>query len=55
MEIVPDAERISRTARAIVSEPLSDLETEWVAVPEASFLTITKGKVSCESFAPIAP
>ena len=55
MEIAPDAGRFSRDARAIVSEPLDDLEAEWVAVPEASFVTITKGKITCESFAPIAP
>jgi glutamine amidotransferase len=55
MEIAPDAGRFSRDARAIVSEPLDDLEAEWVAVPEASFLTITRGKITCESFAPIAP
>jgi glutamine amidotransferase len=55
MEIAPDASRFSRYARAIVSEPLNSLEAEWVAVPEASFLTITRGKVSCEPFAPIAP
>ena len=35
--------------------PLDNLEAEWVAVPEASFLTITRGKISCEAFAPIAP
>ena len=55
MEIAPDAGRFSSYARAIVSEPLNNLEAEWVAVPEASFLTITKGKISCEPFAPIAP
>jgi glutamine amidotransferase len=55
MEIAPEAGRFSRDARAIVSEPLDHLEAEWIAVPEASFLTITKGKVSCEPFAPITP
>jgi len=55
MEIAPDAGRFSRDARAIVSEPLSDLEAEWVPVPEASFITITRGEVRCEPFAPIAP
>lgn len=54
-EIAPEAGRLSRNARAIVSEPLDDLEEEWVAVPEASFLTITNGKISCEPFAPVAP
>ena len=55
MEIAPDAGRFSRHARAIVSEPLSNLEAEWIAVPEASFLRITKGEVVCEPFAPLAP
>jgi glutamine amidotransferase len=55
MEIAPDAGRFSRDARAIVSEPLSNLEAEWTPVPEASFLTITKGKITCNPFVPIAP
>jgi glutamine amidotransferase len=54
-EIAPEAGRFSRDARAIVSEPLDDLEADWVAVPEASFLTIHRGKITSESFAPIAP
>jgi len=55
MEIAPDAGRFSRDARAIVSEPLSELAAEWIPVPEASFLTITRGEVSCEPFTPISP
>ena len=55
MEIAPDAGRFSRDARAIVSEPLSDLETDWIPVPEASFITISRGEVSCKPFAPIMP
>ncbi len=55
MEIAPEAGRFSRDARAIVSEPLSDLEDEWEPVPEASFIEITHGNVNCEPFAPIAP
>jgi glutamine amidotransferase len=55
MEIAPEAGRFSRNARAIVSEPLNDLEAEWIPVPEASFLTITRGEISCEPFAPTAP
>lgn len=54
-EIAPEASGFSRNARAIVSEPLTDLEEEWTPVPEASFLKITKGDVTCESFTPIAP
>ncbi len=54
-EIAPAAGRFSRDARAIVSEPLSNLEEDWIPVPEASFLTITRGEISCEPFAPTAP
>ncbi len=53
--IAPEAGRFSRFARAVVSEPLSDLEDEWVLVPESTFVTITMGDVTCEPFAPIAP
>jgi glutamine amidotransferase len=55
MEIAPEADRFSRNARAIVSEPLTDLEGEWQPVPEASFLQISKGEISCDEFKPIAP
>jgi len=54
-EIAPEAGRFSRDARAIVSEPLSDLEAEWISVPESTFVTINRGKISCGPFAPIAP
>ena len=54
-EIAPGAGRFSRDARAIVSEPLSDLEEEWIPVPEATFVTIRDGDVSCDAFSPIAP
>ena len=52
MDIASKAGSFSTNARAIVSEPWDNLEAEWVAVPEASFLTITQGNISCESFAP---
>jgi glutamine amidotransferase len=55
MEIAPDAGRFSRDARAIVSEPLDDLADEWIEVPEATFVTISRGKIASEPFAPIAP
>jgi hypothetical protein len=38
-----------------VSEPLNDLQEEWIPVPEASFITITKGQISSKPFTPIAP
>ncbi len=55
MEIAPDAGRFSKDARAIVSEPLSNLESEWTPVPEASFITITGGEISCVPFIPTLP
>ena len=55
MEIAPEAGRFSRNARAIVSEPLSDLAEDWIAVPESTFVTINKGEISCVPFVPIAP
>ena len=54
-EIASESGRFARGARAIVSEPWSDLESDWVPVPEATFLTIADGEVACEDFAPIAP
>jgi glutamine amidotransferase len=54
-DIAPDVDRISRHARAIVSEPLNNLEEDWTPVPEASFLQITKGEITCAEFRPIAP
>lgn len=54
-DIAPEVGRFSRDARAIVSEPLSDLEEMWLPVPESSFLKITKGEITCEAFEPIAP
>jgi len=54
-DIAPEAPRFSRDARAIVSEPLSDLESEWTPVPESSFVTISGSEISCVPFVPIAP
>jgi len=46
---------LSDEARAIVSEPFSDLPGLWQEVPESSFLTIENGRVECRDFAPIPP
>lgn len=54
-EIVPRAKRFSVDARAIVSEPLSDLVEAWVPVPESRFVKITAGEVYCEPFEPQPP
>ena len=54
-EIAPEAGRLARGARAIVSEPWSDLEEDWIPVPESTFVTIKGGEISCEPFTPIRP
>lgn len=54
-EIASESGRFARGARAIVSEPWSDLESDWAPVPESTFLTIAGGEITCEDFAPIAP
>ena len=48
-------EQMTPTARAVVSEPLSELHQLWVPIPEASFATISGGDVEIEPFAPQAP
>lgn len=43
---------VSDDARAIVSEPFSDLPGLWQEIPEATYLTIDAGRVECRDFAP---
>ena len=47
--------RMGPLARAVVSEPLSDLETLWEPIPEASFITIVDGEAERQEFRPAAP
>lgn len=54
-EIAEGRLRFARGARAVVSEPLTAFEEEWVPVPESSFLRITGRDISCEKFTPITP
>ena len=54
-QIAPHLEDFSDDARAIVSEPLSDLPEAWVPVPESSFLTVKSGQVECKDFIPEPP
>ncbi len=54
-EIAPEADRFSPDARAIVSEPLSDLAGVWIPMEEASFLTVQKGDVQVTGFKPENP
>ena len=54
-ELAPGAKQLSADARAIVSEPLSDLAEAWHEVPESSFVTVSSGNVARADFAPVMP
>lgn len=47
--------RFSEDARAIVSEPLTELSEPWKKIPESTFLTVENGDVHYEQFEPHAP
>lgn len=51
-EMSPDAPPHSARAIAIVSEPLSELTTQWVEIPEATALVVDRGEVDCRDFKP---
>jgi len=51
-QIAPHLADFSDDARAVVSEPLSDLPEAWLPVPESSFLTVRSGEVECQDFVP---
>jgi hypothetical protein len=51
-ELAPQAPRFHPDARAIVSEPLTDLVEQWVPVPEASFITVHGSDIERQSFEP---
>ena len=59
-ELIPSEfqERLSKfssDARAVVSEPLTDLPEPWEEVPESSFLTVEAGEIERRPFAPQSP
>ena len=54
-EIVPGARRFSSDARAVVSEPLTDMSDVWIGVPESSWLTVDKAEIRIEDFVPQMP
>ena len=41
-------------ARCVVSEPLSDLAEQWEPIPEATFVTVDRGRVETRPFRPAA-
>lgn len=50
--INPELERFSTDARAIVSEPLSDMTDHWTEIPESSAIVIEGGEISTHAFEP---
>ncbi len=47
----PDADSFSDDARAIVSEPLSEMD-DWVAIRESTWVEVENGEVELRPFAP---
>lgn len=55
-EIYPDKARaLNVKARAVVSEPLSELSGVWIPVEESKMLIVENGEVEIHSFNPEAP
>jgi len=56
--LLPDnlrAREVPLDARAVVSEPLSDLQEAWIEVPESTALIVQKGEVETMPFNPRLP
>ena len=56
--LLPDnlrAREVPLDARAVVSEPLSDLQDAWIEVPESTALIVQKGEVETMPFNPRLP
>jgi len=54
-ELDPRAARFSADARAVVSEPLTELSDHWVEIPESAAVLIEGGDVSIRTFEPKPP
>ena len=51
----PRAQEVPLDARAVVSEPLSDIKEAWLEVPESTALIVAKGEVETRPFNPHLP
>ena len=54
-DINPDLKRFSPDARAIVSEPLSDLSGVWDGIPESTAVIVHRDKIERREFSPGPP
>lgn len=54
-DVHPDLRRFSDDARAIVSEPLSNLSDEWQEIPECTAVIVQEGQMTTHDFTPKPP
>jgi len=54
-EVYPDLKRFSLDARAVVSEPLTDLSDQWEEIPESMAAIIYRGEIERHAFEPRVP
>jgi glutamine amidotransferase len=54
-EVYPDLKRFSLDARAVVSEPFTDLSDQWEEIPESMAVIIHCGDVERYAFEPRVP
>ena len=54
-QIHPHLRHLSPDARAVVSEPLSDLTDQWEEIPESTAIIVSGGKVTTHAFTPRFP
>jgi glutamine amidotransferase len=54
-QLHPELLEFSADACAVVSEPLNQLNDEWTAIPESSWIEVSGGEVSVEPFHPQLP
>lgn len=54
-EVYPDLKRFSLDARAVVSEPLTDLSDQWEEIPESVAVIVYRGEVETHAFEPRVP
>ena len=54
-DINPDLQRFSPDARAVVSEPLSNLSVVWDEIPESTAVIVHRDKVERRDFVPRSP
>lgn len=54
-EVYPHLAQFSTDARAVVSEPFTELSDEWEEIPEATAVVVYRGEVERHAFAPQSP